>query len=213
VTLATPRPGVDVYRDRVLVACEMSGRVRDALRARGVDAWSCDKRSSLSRGHHILGDVLDVLELGWAGIIAFPPCTHLAVSGARWWADKQPEQKQAIRFVEDIWEAPCDNVAIENPVGILSTAWRKPDQIIHPWMFGHGETKATCLWLRGFPPLEPSNVVDGRSPRVHRMPAGPKRARHRSLTYQGIADAMAEQWTPACFSKNDRALNHGPIPG
>ncbi|MBO0732298.1 MAG: hypothetical protein J2P57_23760 [Acidimicrobiaceae bacterium] len=189
-------PDNDVYADRVLVACEMSGRVRDALRERGIDAWSCDTRSTLSRGHHLLGDVRDVLDYGWAGIIAFPPCTYLAVSGARWWAEREVEQQAAVALVLDIWDAPCPRVAIENPVGHLSRAWRKPDQIIHPWQFGHGETKATCLWLRGLPPLQPTNVVDGRKARIHHMSNSRRRSKERSITYQGIADAMAAQWGP-----------------
>jgi hypothetical protein len=150
--------------------------------------------SSGTYGPHVLGDVLEVLDQPWHTVIAFPPCTYLAVSGAPWWADRQAEQDRAIKFVRRIWDSPAERVAIENPVGKLNTAWRKPDQIIQPWQFGHGETKATCLWLRGLPPLRPTNVVDGREPRVHRMGPGRRRSRLRSLTYQGVADAMAEQW-------------------
>lgn len=179
---------------RVLVACERSGRVRDAFLERGIDAVSCDKQSSALPGPHIVGDVREVLDDRWDLVVAFPPCTYLAVSGARWWAERQQEQEEAIRFVRGIWDCPAPRVAIENPVGRLSTVWRKPNQIIQPWMFGHGETKATCLWLRGLPLLEPTNVVEGRQPRVHRMPPGRDRSKLRSLTYQGIADAMADQW-------------------
>lgn len=179
---------------RVLVACERSGRVREAFRSRGIDAVSCDRMSSGLPGPHILGDVRDVLDRPWELVIAFPPCTYLAVSGARWWPDRQQQQQDAIQFVRDIWDCPAPRVAIENPVGRLSTAWRKPDQIIHPWQFGHGETKMTCLWLRGLPRLEPTDLVAGRKPRVHHMSPGRSRSKLRSLTYQGIADAMAAQW-------------------
>ena len=178
----------------VLVACEWSGRVRDALRTRGIDAVSCDKRSTLVKGPHILGDVRDVLDREWAAMIAFPPCTYLARSGARWWPQRQEQQREAIRLVTDLWDADAPRVAIENPVGILSTVWRKPDQVVQPWQFGHGETKATCLWLRGLPLLEPTDVVEGRRPRVHHMAPGPRRSRERGITYQGLADAMADQW-------------------
>lgn len=127
-------------------------------------------------------------------MIAFPPCTHLAVSGARWFKEKEKEQKEAIEFVKVLMTAPIDKIAIENPIGILSTVIRKPNQIIQPWMFGHGETKATCLWLKNLPLLKPTNVVEGRTARVHREPPGPDRWKNRSRTYQGIAEAMAEQW-------------------
>lgn len=179
---------------RVLVACEWSGRVRNALVDRGISAVSCDLRSSGLPGPHILGDVRDVLDQDWDLVIAFPPCTYLAVSGARLWAEREAEQKEAIRFVQDIWNCPAPRVAIENPVGKLSTAWRKPDQIIQPWQFGHGETKATCLWLRGLPKLEPTNIVEGREARILGMSNTRNRAKYRSLTYQGVADAMADQW-------------------
>jgi hypothetical protein len=127
-------------------------------------------------------------------MIAFPPCTHLCVSGARWFKEKQREQADAIDFFMTLARAPIPRIAIENPIGIMSTRWRKPDQIIQPWQFGHGETKATCLWLKGLPKLVPTNIVDGRENRVHRMPPGPDRWKERSRTYQGIADAMADQW-------------------
>ena len=126
--------------------------------------------------------------------MAHPPCTHLAVSGARWWKDKQNEQREALAFVASLLDAPVPRIALENPVSIISTAIRKPDQIVQPWQFGHGETKATCLWLKGLPKLTPTAIVDGREARVHRMSPSPERWRERSRTYQGIADAMAAQW-------------------
>lgn len=180
---------------KVLVACEYSGAVRDALIARGHNAVSCDIVPSERPGPHIQGDVREHLNDGWDMMIAFPPCTHLAGSGARWWEYKGKEQEAAVRFVLTLAQAPIPKIAIENPIGKLSTAWRKPDQIIQPWQFGHGETKATCLWLKGLPKLQPTNVVEGREARVHRMPPGPNRAKERSRTYAGIAQAMAEQWT------------------
>lgn len=178
---------------KVLAACEFSGRVRDAFAKRGHDAWSCDLLPSDAPGNHIVGDLRDHLE-GWDLIVAFPPCTHLCVSGARWWPKKRDEQREAIAFVGHVSSAPCPRIAIENPIGILSRVWRKPDQIIQPWQFGHGETKATCLWLKGLPKLTPTNVVEGREARVHRMPPGPLRWKMRSETFHGIADAMAAQW-------------------
>lgn len=182
---------------RVLVACEFSGTVRDAFRARGHDAWSCDVISAdpPSR-YHIRGDVQQWLnDAGpWDLMVAHPPCTHLAVSGARWWPHKLAEQAEAIRFVRWLADAPVPRIAIENPIGKLSTAWRKPDQIIQPWQYGHGETKATCLWLKGLPLLQPTNVVAGRENRIHKMPPSPDRGKLRSIFYRGIAAAMAEQW-------------------
>lgn len=178
---------------KVLAACEFSGRVRDAFAAKGHDAWSCDILPSDTPGQHIQGDVRDHLD-GWDLVVAFPPCTHLCSSGARWWVLKRDQQSEAIQFVRDIADCDAPSIAIENPIGILSRAWRKPDQIIQPWQFGHGETKATCLWLKGLPPLQPTAVVAGRANRVHREPPSPDRWRRRSITFQGIADAMAEQW-------------------
>jgi site-specific DNA-cytosine methylase len=184
---------------RVLVACEFSGIVRDAFRARGDDAVSCDllgcERDS---AWHITGDVFKAIRLRgpWDVMIAFPPCTHIAVSGARWFKHKLTEQRAALEFMRDLLEADIPKIAIENPIGIFSTYWRKPDQIIQPWQFGHGETKATCLWLKGLPKLVPTNIVQGRTARVHREPPSPDRWKNRSRTYQGIAEAMAEQWSP-----------------
>ena len=179
---------------KVLVACEFSGTVREAFNALGHDATSCDLLPSERPGNHIVGDVLDVLEHGWDLMVAHPPCTHLAVSGARWWHAKRNEQREALEVVRRLMDAPIPKISIENPVSIISTAIRKPDQIIQPWQFGHGETKATCLWLKGLRGLSPTNVVEGRVAKVHRMSPGPNRWKERSRTYQGIADAMAAQW-------------------
>lgn len=179
---------------KVLVACEFSGIVRDAFMVFGHDAWSCDLLPTEQLGQHIQGDVLEILDRGWDLMIAHPPCTHLAVSGARWFKDKQVEQREAVEFFMAFVNAPIQRIAIENPISIMSTRYRKPDQIIQPWMFGHGETKATCLWLKGLPLLTPTNIVNGREARVHRMPPGPERWRERSRTLPGIADAMAKQW-------------------
>jgi site-specific DNA-cytosine methylase len=181
-------------RMRVLVACEFSGTVRDAFAALGHDAWSCDLLPTEKPGWHIIGNVLDVLTEGWDLMVAHPPCTHLAVSGARWFKEKQVEQAQALDFVRALLEAPIPRIALENPVSIISSKIRRPDQIIQPWQFGHGETKATCLWLKGLPPLTPTNIVEGREARVHRMPPGPDRWKERSRTFTGIAAAMANQW-------------------
>ena len=189
------QPGATV---RVLVACEFSGVVRRAFRALGHDAWSCDLlpaedgvvehyRDSI---FHILARTPGV----WDLLIAHPPCTHLAVSGARWFPDKLEEQSAALDFVKALMAAPIDRIAIENPISIISSRIRKPDQIIQPWQFGHGETKATCLWLTNLPKLVPTDIVEGREARVHKMPPGPDRWKERSRTFGGIAKAMAEQW-------------------
>ena len=181
---------------RVLVACEFSGRVREAFRKRGHDAWSCDLLPADDNSpYHYHGDVFNALDSRqWDMMIAFPPCTHLAVSGARWFKNKVQEQKDAILFVKRLFNYNVSLVAIENPIGVLSTKWRKPDQIIQPWQHGHGETKSTCLWLRGLPKLVPTKIVEGRHGRVWREPPSPDRWKKRSITYQGIADAMAAQW-------------------
>ncbi len=203
---------------RVLIACEFSGIVRDAFIKRGHDAWSCDllPTEGARSGNHIIADhdlhLLDIAAGGsfrgydirtgkdgthyrnWDMMVAFPPCTHLAVSGARWFKDKREEQKHAIDFFMALVNAPVPKIAIENPIGIMSTRYRKPDQIIQPWQFGHGETKATCLWLKDLPNLAPTNIVEGRLPRVHHEPPSPDRWKNRSRTYHGIAEAMAEQW-------------------
>ena len=207
---------------KVLVACEFSGIVRDAFIKRGHHAMSCDfigpEQHDFSNqkhpGQHLKGDVRRFLGRGWDIMIAHPPCTHLAVSGARWFADKLPEQQQALDFVRELLNAPIPKIALENPVSVISTKIRKPDQIIQPWQFGHGETKATCLWLKNLPPLEPTDIVDGRENRIHRgktestagkqnpprenrihlLPPSAERSKLRSITFTGIATAMAEQW-------------------
>jgi hypothetical protein len=168
--------------------------VRDAFRARGHEVVSCDLLPSETIGAHYQGDVRDVLGYGWDLMIAHPPCTHLAVSGSRWFKDKSKEQAEALEFVRELLAAPIPRIALENPISIISSRIRKPDQIIQPWMFGHGETKATCLWLKNLPKLVPTNIVEGREARVHRMPPSPNRWKERSRTFKGIADAMAEQW-------------------
>lgn len=182
----------------MLVACEFSGAVREAFAARGHDAWSCDLLPTEAPGQHIQSDVLSLDLSGFDLMIAHPPCTHLAVSGARWWPSKRAQQAEAIEFVRYLMDAPVQRIAIENPVGILSSSIREPDQIIQPWQHGHGETKATCLWLKGLPLLRPSNVVEGREARIHREPPGPDRWARRSRTLPGIAAAMAEQWGIEC---------------
>lgn len=182
---------------KVLVACEFSGTVRDAFIAKGHDATSCDLLPSEKPGPHYQGDVMDIIYGDWDLMIAHPPCTHLAVSGARWFKDKVREQAEALEFVRGLLKVQIPRIALENPVSIISTRIRKPDQIIQPWQFGHGEIKATCLWLKNLPPLKPTNIVPGREAKVHRMPPGPDRWKERSRTLQGIADAMADQWTTA----------------
>ena len=181
---------------KVLVACEYSGIVRDAFIARGHDAISCDLEPTERPGPHYQGDVRDLLDYPFDLMIAHPPCTHLSVSGARHFADKRMDGRQhaAVSFFMQFTRTEIPMVAIENPVSIMSTLYRKPDQIIQPYEYGHGETKATCLWLQNLPPLKPTNIVEGRENRIHRMPPSPDRGKLRSATYQGIADAMAEQW-------------------
>lgn len=213
----------------VIVACEFSGAVREAFRALGHSAWSCDLLPAEGVGHHIIGDALSVLDrkpssprrkytfsapdnqvpqIGkWDLMIAHPPCTHLAVSGARWFKDKRKEQEEALEFVRRLMAAPIPRICIENPVSVISSRIRKPDQIIQPWMFGDYATKATCLWLKGLPKLVPTyrtaeecrialGLPRGTKPsdRIHKMPPGPNRAKERSRTFHGIAAAFAEQW-------------------
>ena len=183
---------------KVLIACEESQAVCIEFRILGHEAYSCDILSC-SGGHpewHIQGDVLEQLDKGWDMMIAFPPCTHLAVSGARWFPEKRADgrQQEGIDFFMAMINAPIDKIVVENPVGIMSTIYRKPDCIIQPWQFGHGETKSTCLWLKNLPILQPANIVDGREDKVWRMAPGPERAKLRSKTYPGIAAAMATQW-------------------
>lgn len=192
----------------VLIACEFSGIVRDAFIRRGVQAYSCDLRESEHSGPHFRCDVRSVLGMGWEMMIAFPPCTHLAVSGARYFKRKVQEQADALDFVKKLLNAPIPRIAVENPIGVISTEIRKPDQIIQPWQFGHDASKATCLWLNNLPPLNPTKIihpriVNGKPRWANQTPSGqnrlgptPTRADDRSRTYSGIARAMAEQWAP-----------------
>lgn len=185
---------------RVLVACEYSGVVRRAFRNLGHEAWSCDLLPSEDDSPWHLqcdifaGPMYQSVYNKWDLILAFPPCTHLSVSGARWFKDKKEEQENALDFVRKILMFPCPFIALENPVSIISTRIRKPDQIIQPWQFGHGETKKTCLWLKNLPKLTPTDIVEGREQRVWKMSPSPDRWKERSRTYPGIAAAMAEQW-------------------
>jgi hypothetical protein len=185
---------------RILVACEYSGTVRDAFAKLGHFAMSCDLLPTDKPGNHYCGSVLDILDHDWDLMIAHPPCTHLAVSGARHFAAKQASgvQQEALEFVQKLLDAQIPRIALENPVSIISTRIRKPDQIIQPWQYGHGETKATCLWLKNLPLLTPTNIVEGREARIHKLPPSADRWKIRSTTYQGIADAMAVQWGSLC---------------
>ena len=179
---------------KVLVACEYSGKVRDAFIAQGHDAISCDLLPTESDGPHYQGDVTDILNDGFDLMVAHPPCTHLAVSGSRHFWRKKKEQKEALDFVRLLMDAPIDRWCIENPVSVISSFIRPPDQIIQPWQYGHGECKSTCLWLKNLPKLKATNIVAGREQRIHMVPPGPDRWKIRSTTYLGIAKAMALQW-------------------
>jgi hypothetical protein len=189
---------------KVLIACEYSGVVRVAFIKRGHDAWSCDLLPTDSSGPHIQGNVLEILNQGWDLMVAHPPCTHLAVSGARWFKNKQVEQKEALDFVRALLNAPINKIALENPISIISTEVRQPDQIVQPWMFGHEMTKSTCLWLKNLPLLVPTNIVgkgkkhitkSGKSiPEWYNLPETKDRWKKRSKTFEGFAKAMAEQW-------------------
>lgn len=185
----------------MLVACEFSGVVRQAFRSLGHDAWSCDLLPADDGGPHIQGDVREILTDGWDVMVAHPPCTHLAASGARYFANKQREQRESLEFVRELLEAPIRCIALENPVGVISTAIRRPDQIIQPYQFGHAESKKTCLWLKNLPPLTHTDVLpmrkqwDNQTPSgQNRLPPSADRWKKRSLTYRGIAAAMARQW-------------------
>lgn len=184
---------------RVLVACEYSGAVRDAFAKLGWDAWSCDLLPTDKPGQHFQGDVRDILREGWDIMVAHPPCTHLAVSGARWFPAKRAsgEQQAALDFVRLLLDAPIPHIALENPVSIISSKIRKPDQVIQPWQHGHGETKATCLWLKNLPRLTPTNIVEGREQRIWKLPPSADRWKERSRTFSGVAESMANQWTLA----------------
>lgn len=179
---------------KVLIFGEFSGRVRDAFGRAGHDAWSCDLLPSESNGQHLQCDGRTILADGWDLMIGHPSCQFTAVSGARWFKGRMNEQDAAVGFFMRLWNAPIRRIALEQPISIISTWFRPPDQIIQPWQFGHGEVKATCLWLKNLPKLVPTNIVEGRHARVHREPPRPERWKNRSRTYQGIADAMAEQW-------------------
>lgn len=187
---------------RILVACEYSGRVREAFAAIGFDAWSCDLLPTELPGQHYQGDVRDLLSQRWDLLVCHPPCTYLAAAGARWWADRKLEQREALEFVRLLLNAAIPCIALENPVGKISSAVRKADQYIQPWQFGHPETKATGLWLKALPKLQPTENVKAVMDtlpaklrhRVHYASPGPDRWKERSRTYQGIADAMAQQW-------------------
>lgn len=183
---------------RVLIACEYSGVFRDAFIAEGHDAMSCDLLPTESPGPHYQGDLFDVIDYPWDLAIFHPECTHLAVSGSRHFEEKRMDGRQqaAVSFFMRIVRR-SDHIpmtAIENPVCIMSSMYRKPDQIVQPWQFGHGETKATCFWLKGLKPLVPTNIVEGREARIHRMPPSADRWKERSRSYPGIAKAAAEQW-------------------
>jgi len=180
---------------KVLVACEFSAIVREAFKTKGHDAISCDFLPSDLIGSHIQMDVRDVLTENWDLMIAFPPCTHLCVSGARWFKDKTREQDDALEFVKALMAAPIPRICIENPIGIISTRIREPDQIIQPWQFGHGETKATCLWLKNLPRLVSTKIVPGREQNIWNTSPSEDRWKIRSRTFKGIAEAMAKQWT------------------
>jgi hypothetical protein len=191
---------------RVLVACEFSGVVRSAFREAGHNAWSCDLLPADDGQYHIQGDVREVLNDGWDLMIAHPPCTYLAVSGLHW-NKRRPERaahtEEALEFVRLLLSAPIPKIALENPIGCISTRIQKPDQIIQPWQFGHDASKATCLWLKGLPPLQPTYILPGGrlARRGNQTPSGqnklgpsPDRWKLRSITYPGIAKAMATQW-------------------
>ena len=191
-------------KPRALVACEYSGRVRDALIRNGFDAMSCDLLPTDVEGPHYQGDVFDVINDGWDLMVAHPPCTHLAVSGARWFHKKQKEQAEALEFVQQLLDAPIKYIALENPVSIIASRIRKPDQIVQPWQFGDAISKKTCWWLKGLPPLTPTNIVDPgefhttasgkKLPLWYHKASGKDRWKIRSTTHQGIADAIGDQW-------------------
>jgi len=180
---------------KVIIGCEFSGIVTQAFRDKGHDAYSCDLlETEGNKDYHYIDDIRYVLRFGWDMAIFFPPCTYIANSGARWNVNRREKQLKALYFVSVLLNAPVKKIALENPIGKISTAIRKPDQIIQPWQYGHGETKATCLWLKNLPLLKPENIVEGREQRIWKMAPGPDRAKERGRTYQGIANAMANQW-------------------
>jgi hypothetical protein len=198
---------------KVLVACEFSGTVRDAFALYGHDAWSCDLDPTAKPGQHIQGDVRDILNDGWDLMIAHPPCTYLAVSGARWWKGKEQEQEDAIAFVRTLLRAPIKHIAIENPVGKLSTAIRPPTQYIHPYQYGGVEVKKTGLWLKNLPRLKSTEISNLRIPLVHHTGPSATRGKDRSITWWGIANAMAIQWGNYVSSlKEQQILQHEDVP-
>lgn len=178
----------------VLIACEFTGIIREQFTELGHSAMSCDLIETEIPGNHYKGDVRDIINNGWDLMIAHPPCTDLAVSGARWFKYKHTSQYNSLNFVLELWNAPIKHIAIENPISILSTRFKYPTQIIQPWMFGHGETKATCLWLKNLPKLQPTNIVPGRNQNILNMKIK-DRAKNRSRTYPGIAKAIATQFS------------------
>lgn len=188
---------------KILVGCEFSGIVREAFRKHGHNAWSCDLLSADDKSeYHIQDDILNHLDEDWDIAIFHPPCTFLTISANKWYkdeldmfSDRQNSRIDAIKFFMQLINCNIPKVAVENPIGVMSSRYRKPDQILQPWMFGHGETKATCLWLKGLPKLEPTDIVSGREQRLHYLPKTDDRWKLRSITFQGIADAMAKQWT------------------
>ena len=179
---------------KVLVACEFTGVVRNAFAMRGHDAWSCDLMQTEIPGKHYRGDVRDMLNDGWDLMIAHPPCTHLAISGARHFKDKTKEQEEALEFVKLLMNAPIEKIALENPKSIISSKIKPPSQIVHPWYFGHPEVKSICLWLKNLPKLNSTNRVEGRQPVTHYTGPSFYRGQLRSRTYEGLAEAMASQW-------------------
>jgi hypothetical protein len=187
-----------IAKMKILIGCEESGTVRDAFIKRGHEAVSCDLMDSRTPGPHYRGDIFDIINYPWDMALFFTPCTDLAVSGAKHFHYKKLDGRQyaAVSFFMKCKKesSHIEKTSFENPIGILSTLYRKPDQIVQPWQFGHGETKSTCLWLKNLPLLVPTEIVEGRDPKVWRMPPSSDRAKLRSKTYQGIADAMASQW-------------------
>lgn len=179
---------------RVLIACEFSGIVRDAFLHKGHEAWSCDLLQTESPGPHKQQNILEILGEGWDLMIAHPPCTYLTVAGARWFKGREQQQEDALDFVVDLLNAPIPKIALENPIGVISTRVRKPTQIVHPWWFGHTESKATCLWLKGLPKLTPTQIVTPWHTSVHHAAPGSERWKKRSRTFKGLAEAMAQQW-------------------
>lgn len=178
----------------IIVGFEFSGVLRNSLIRHGKNAISCDILPSMTSGRHIQADIRTIDFTKYKYGVFFPPCTFLCVSGARWFKQRQKEQEDALDMIRWIMDLPLEKIAIENPIGVISTRIRKPDQIIQPWQFGHGETKSTCLWLKNLPKLIPTNIVEGREQRIHNMPPSNNRGLIRSITYLGIAEAMATQW-------------------